>query len=336
VLRGALIGFGNVAEKGHLPGWQLLNDVSIVAATDVVASRREAFLGACPNGRWYGSVGDLLADQTLDFVDVCTPPSSHAPLIKQALQADLHILCEKPLVTRQADAQFLATASRRAGRVVYTVHNWLKAPVCMKVSALIAAGAIGSTRSINWRTLRTQPAITVTSEAGTNWRVDPVTAGGGILFDHGWHALYCTMRWGGAPRGIAAVLENRRFPEFPLEDTATVDLDLISGTGHIYLTWASEERSNYIEIAGDEGSINVANELVVLKTNSMEHQWFCPPSLSEGSHHPDWFIGVAEDFRLAMTDGNRRNLEEAMLCTQLIDLAQQSSLAGGVHLSTGD
>jgi predicted dehydrogenase len=335
VLRGALIGFGSVAAKGHLPGWQSLNHVSIVAATDVLASRREAFLDACPNGRWYDSVDDLLADQTLDFVDICTPPSSHAPLIKQALQADLHILCEKPLVTRLADAQSLAAASRSAGRVVYTVHNWLKAPICMKISSLIATGAIGSARSIYWRTSRTQPAITVTSEAGPNWRFDPVRAGGGILFDHGWHALYCIAHWAGAPRGISAVLEKRRFHELPLEDTATVDLDLNSGTGHIYLTWAGEERSNYIEIEGEQGFINVANELVFLKTNSREYQWSCPPALSQGSHHPDWFIGVAEDFRLAMTGSDTRNLDEAVLCAQLIDLAQQSNVAGGVRLSTG-
>jgi predicted dehydrogenase len=334
VLRGALIGFGNVAAKGHLPGWQSLNDVSIVAATDVLASRREAFLDACPNGRWFDSVDELLADQTLDFVDICTPPSSHTPLIIQALEADLHILCEKPLVTRLAEAQFLAAASLSAGRVVYTVHNWLKAPICMKISALIAAGAIGSTRSIYWRTLRTQPAITVTSEGVANWRVDPEIAGGGILFDHGWHAFYCIARWAGAPRGITALLEKRRFHQSPLEDTATVDLDLISATGHIYLTWAGEERSNYIEIAGERGSINAANDLLILKTNSREHQWSCP-SLSEGSHHPDWFIGVAEDFRLAMMGGNTRNFEEAVLCAQLIDLAQRSSAAGGARLSTG-
>ena len=91
------------------------------------------------------------------------------------------------------------------------------------------------------------------AEGGTNWRLDPAIAGGGILLDHGWHALYCIVRWAGAPRGIAAVLENRRFHESPLEDTATLSLDLISGTGEIYLTWAGEERSNSIEIEGEQG-----------------------------------------------------------------------------------
>ena len=336
MLRGAFIGFGNVAANGHLPGWQSRNDVRIVAATDVLATRRDSFLEACPEGRWYESVDDLLSGEALDFVDICTPPSSHAALIKQALEANLHVLCEKPLVTRLADAQFVAAASASAGRVVHTVHNWLKAPICLKISALIAEGAIGSTRSIRWRTLRTQPAVTFGPEGDANWRVDPAIAGGGILFDHGWHALYCIVRWAGPPRAIAAVLEKRRFHQWPLEDTATVALVLISGTGQIYLTWAGEERSNFIEIEGEQGHIDVANDRVVLKTNSGVHRWSCPPSLSEGSHHQDWFIGVAEDFRVAATGGDKRNLEEALLCARLIDLAQRSSIEGGVRLSIND
>jgi predicted dehydrogenase len=336
VLRGAFIGFGNVAAKGHLPGWQSRSDVRIVAATDAFAARRDSFLEACPNARWYDSAEALLSGETLDFVDICTPPSSHAALIQKALQGGLHVLCEKPLVTRLADAQRVAAAAARSGRVVHAVHNWLKAPICLKISALIAEGAIGRTRSIRWRTLRTQPAVAVGPAGGTNWRVDPAIAGGGILLDHGWHALYCVVRWGGAPHGVAATLEKRRFHQWPLEDTATVALDLMFGTGEIYLTWAGEERANTIDIEGELGQINVAHDRVVLKTSAGERQWSCPPALSEGSHHQDWFVGVVEDFRAAAVSGGKGNLEEALLCARLIDLAQRSSAAGGVRLAIGD
>jgi predicted dehydrogenase len=335
VLRGAFIGFGNVAANGHLPGWQSRDDVTIIAANDALSVRRDTFLAACPEGRWYENVHDLLSGETVDFVDICTPPSSHAALIEQALKADLHVLCEKPLVTSPADAQSVTAAAARAGTVVYTVHNWLKAPICRKISALIDAGAIGSTRCIRWQTVRSGPAVAFAANGITNWRLDPATAGGGILLDHGWHALYCILRWAGVPRGIAAVLEKRRFRQWPVEDTASVALDLISGTGHIYLTWAGDERSNFIEIEGEQGRIAVANERVVLKTNSGEQHWLCPPSLSEGSHHQDWFTGVAHDFRVAVTAGGRGNLEEATWCARLIDLAQRSSAAGGVRLPIG-
>jgi predicted dehydrogenase len=335
-LRCAFIGFGNVAAKGHLPGWQSRNDVRIVAATDAVSARREAFLEACRDGQWYDNVGDLLAGETLDFVDICAPPGSHATLIKRALDAGLHVLCEKPLVTQVGDAEIVAATAATAGRIVHTVHNWLKAPVCLKISALIAEGAIGAVRSVSWQTLRTQPAVASTSGGDKNWRVDPAMAGGGILFDHGWHALYCVAHWAGAPLGVAALLETRRFHEWPLEDTATLDLDLPLGQGHIFLTWTASERSNHIEIEGELGDITVVGDKVVLRSNSRERCWACAPSLSEGSHHPDWFVGVAEDFRIAATGGGKGNMDEAVLCARLIDLAQRSSAASGARLSLGD
>jgi predicted dehydrogenase len=333
VLRGAFIGFGNVGAKGHMPGWLSCDDVRIVAATDAAPSRREAFLAACPDGRWYDTVDDLLYGETLDFVDICAPPGSHATLIERALVAGLHVLCEKPLVTRVEDAEIVASAAARAGRVMHTVHNWLKAPICLKISSLIAEDAIGAVRSVQWRTLRTRPAIAASPDGVTNWRVDPAQAGGGILFDHGWHALYCVARWAGVPRSVSARLETRRLSEWPLEDTAILTLDGASSTSRIFLTWAAAERSNTIEIDGDRGRIRVVNDSVLLRSNSQERRWSCPPSLSEGSHHPDWFGGLAADFLAAATGGGEGNLKEAVLCARLIDAAQRSSAADGARLA---
>jgi predicted dehydrogenase len=333
VLKGAFVGFGNVAANGHLPGWRARDDLKIVAATDAGPSRREAFFTACPEGRWHETVDDLLSGEELDFVDICAPPGSHAALIEQALAAGLHVLSEKPLVTRVNDAKRVAEAALRAERVLHTVHNWLEAPICRKISGLIDEGAIGAVRSVRWRTLRTQPAIAVSADGVTNWRVDPAMAGGGILFDHGWHALYCVTRWAGVPVRIAARLERRRFHEQPLEDTASVDLDTDAGVSNIFLTWAANERANAIEIDGDEGEIRVADDAVILKSHRRERRWSCPPSLSEGSHHPDWFGGVIGDFLSAARGGGKGNLDEAILCARLIDAAQRSSAEGGVRLS---
>jgi predicted dehydrogenase len=333
LLRGAFIGFGNVAVKGHMPGWRGRDDVKIVAATDAAVSRREAFLAACPDGRWYDTVDDLLLRERPDFVDICAPPGRHAALIVRALEAGAHVLSEKPLATRAEDGLRAASAAARAGRVLYTVHNWLKAPICLKVSALIDVGAIGAVRSVRWRTLRTQPAVAVSAAGVANWRVDPKLAGGGILTDHGWHALYCVARWAGVPRGVSARLETRRFHDQPLEDTATLTLETASGSSRIFLTWAADERSNAIEIDGEDGEIRVVGDAVRLRSNSQERRWSCPPALSEGSHHPDWFGGVAADFLAAVGGGGESNLDEAVLCARLIDAAQRSSATGGDWLT---
>jgi predicted dehydrogenase len=331
VLKGAFIGFGNVAANGHMPGWLARDDVAIVAATDAAAGREQAFLAACPDGRWYRTVDDLLSGEKLDFVDICAPPGAHAALIERALGAGLHVVSEKPLVTRVEDAERVADAAARSGRVLHTVHNWLHAPICARISALVDEGAVGRVRSVRWRTLRTRPAIAVSAEGVANWRVDRAQAGGGVLTDHGWHALYCVMRWAGVPAGLTATLETRRLHDQPLEDTATVALDSAAGASSIFLTWAADERANGIEIEGDKGEIRALGDAVILKTEVEERRWTAP-SLSEGSHHPDWFGGVAADFVTAV-GGGRSNLDEAILCARLIDAAQRSSAAGGARMS---
>jgi predicted dehydrogenase len=334
VLKGAVIGFGNVAERGHLPGWLARGDVKIVAAADAVAARRAAFLAAVPEGRWYDSVDALLAAETLDFVDLCTPPGSHAALIRRLLDGGLHVLSEKPLVTRAADALAIAEAAKRARRTVHTVHNWLQAPICRRLTALVDDDAVGRVRAVRWDTLRTQPAVTIATAGTANWRVDPALAGGGILFDHGWHALYCVLRWtGSAPRAVAATLETRRFREWPLEDTATVELDCGPAQARIFLTWTAEHRANHIEIEGERGLIRVEGADVVVERAGGAARFPAPPPLSEGSHHPDWFAGVAEDFCHAMATGGSGNLDDAVRCARLIDLAQRSSAQGGVRLA---
>jgi len=229
----------------------------------------------------------------------------------------------------------MRAAAARAGRVLHTVHNWLHAPVCRKISALIDEGAIGAVRSVRWRTLRTKPAIAVSADGVANWRVDAEQAGGGILFDHGWHALYCVMRWAGVPLGVAGLLETRRFHEQPLEDTAALELDTDAGVSNIFLTWAADERSNTIDIEGEKGEIHVAGDALILKSESGQRRW-TSPSLSEGSHHPDWFGGVAADFLAAARGAAKSNLDQAVLCARLIDAAQRSSAAGGAQAALDD
>jgi predicted dehydrogenase len=336
-LRGAFIGFGNVARNGHLPGWCSRGDVELVAAADPVGDQAEILAAAVPDLRLYNDPATMLETEKPDFVDICTPPAGHAAMIRLAHEAGAHVLCEKPTVTRLPDMEAAAALARTRGLILHSVHNWLKAPICRQITSLIEAGALGTVRKILWETMRTQPAITVTDDTGNNWRADPAIAGGGILLDHGWHALYCVTRWAGtAPQTVGATLERRKYTQWPLEDTAIVDLGFAAASAHIHLTWAAGQRANHIEIEGDHGRLSINGEQLVLITDEGLRQWSCPPALTEGSHHPGWFAAVVEDFIgaiVAADRGNEGNLDEALLCAQLINKAQASSAAGGEPLA---
>ncbi|MBI4245966.1 MAG: Gfo/Idh/MocA family oxidoreductase [Candidatus Rokubacteria bacterium] len=336
-LRGAIVGLGTIALRAHLPGWRDRRDVEIVAVTDAYPARRGAAGTLLPGARWYESAAELMAGEDLHFVDICTPPSSHAGLIRAALDRGLHVLCEKPLVCSLADLAAVGRHASASGRVLHTVHNWHHAPIIRRTRALLRDGAIGRIKRVVWQTLRTRPAA-IAEAGGQNWRVDPVVAGGGVLTDHGWHVFYLLRRWmGGGPTSISATLEQRRFTELAVEDTATLRLTFPGATAEVLLTWASDARRTWAELTGTEGSIRLEDGTLVVSRRGREHpeqRWPCPPALSDGSYHPEWFGRVADSFMAAVKGSRRRaeNLAEASLCVTLEALARESSRRGGQPL----
>jgi len=335
MLKGALLGFGHVAAEGHVPGWLARQDVAIVAAADARPGRSAAFFEAFPEGRWYTTAEDLLAKEPLDFVDICTPPGTHALLVRQALARSLHVLCEKPLVVTPQELRGLPALSAEKQRAVVTVHNWRHAPAVAKVAEVIASGALGELRRVRWQTLRSKPAVAVGD--ASNWRIDPAQSGGGILVDHGWHAFYVVSGWlGAAPRTVAARLETRKYHEWPIEDTADLFLVYPAATAEVLLTWADPERANRAEITGTRGVLRLdGGKLALFEPGGArrKEEWSVP-SLADGSHHPDWFSGVIEGFLDEVADAKwrGRNLAEATLCANVLALARESNRQGGVPL----
>jgi len=335
MLRCAVIGLGNVAIQGHLPGWLDRADVRIVAAADARTSQRAECEARLPDARWYAAPEDLLCGEHLDFVDICTPPSSHAPLIERSLNRGLHVLCEKPLVSSTEALRRVVTAAAAAGRVLHTVHNWHHAPILRLAGDLIHQGRIGCVRRIVWETLRVKPAAAGDGRDG-NWRVDPAVAGGGVLTDHGWHVFYVLPRWVGArPTRVSARLETRRHTAFAVEDTASVRLVFPDAVADILLTWAADERRNTVAVEGTDGRLELLDDTLVLEAKGGLRRWPGLPALSDGSHHPDWFHKVADHF-LAAVAGDvpaESNLAEAALCSEIEQLARESSRRGSVELA---
>ncbi len=336
MLRGAIIGLGNVALNAHLPAWSERKDVEIVAATDANPARRSGLGPHLPRARWYDSADALLEREAPDFVDICTPPGTHAELIRTALGHGTHVLCEKPLVPSLADLAAVRRLAAARERVVFTVHNWRHAPILRHADQLVQGGEIGRLRRIRWETCRREPAGNGDGRSRT-WRVDPAMAGGGILVDHGWHAFYLLQQWAGAPIGISARLETRRHVEWPVEDTVTTRLEFPDATAEVFLTWAADQRRNWIELEGTEGTIRVEDDVLVLSPSLPRRgarRWPYRPALSSGSYHREWFQGVASEFVQEVTGGAPRgaNLEVASLCVLLQTLARESSRRNGDRL----
>ena len=327
LLRGAIVGVGHVAALGHAPGWQRRADVLIAAGCDPRSERRRELASRFPGISWHDSLDTLLASEPLDFVDVCTPPAGHAPVIRRALEQGVHVLCEKPLVLDPGELDELSALARERSLVLSTVHNWHFAPMLEKATEILRSGALGRVRRCRWETLRDRPSVAVAGPGSPpNWRLDPDLSGGGILTDHGWHAIYVLADWMGAPEVVAARLTSAGRTDAISEDTADVELSFGGGRAQIFLTWRAGERANRVEIEGERGTISIDGRTLVLAAAGARPERIAfPEALSDGSHHPDWFSGVASAFLEEIRDPAARggSLAEASICLSVIRYARR-------------
>lgn len=82
-LRGAIIGFGNIAEQIHWPAFLNSKNVEIVAIVDISEQRRLYLKTNFPNLTIYNKCKDLLSSEKLDFIDIATPPTRTPKLFWQ-------------------------------------------------------------------------------------------------------------------------------------------------------------------------------------------------------------------------------------------------------------
>jgi predicted dehydrogenase len=327
----AILGFGLVAEHGHLPAWRERDDFALVAIADPDPRRRALAGRLLPQARLYDSPDALLARESLDAVDIATPPALHIPLALRAAEAGCHILCEKPLATTVADFRTLAAAVQRAGIALCTVHNWKYSDQFERLLALLADGAVGELRHLRLETIRAGHA----ASTGGEWRSDAAIAGGGILVDHGWHALYLLLGLAQQPpQRIRATIERRADRGAGVEDTATCSIEFPSVDGEIFLTWAGDRRQTRWQVEGSEGTLTLADDGGELVRGGRRTPLTFAQSLSIGSHHPEWFGAVIREFVAEIDDPARRgrNLAEAERCLTLTALAYDSGARGGCAL----
>jgi len=322
-MKGAVIGFGQVAEKAHAPAFHGIPQLSITAVVDGVAERRGAAENVFSGARSYPTVEAMLkAEPDLDFVDIASPPHLHAEQAAAALRAGLHVICEKPVALSMEEFETAAAAAAETGKAYFPVHNWKHAPLLQALKGLLERKVIGTVRHLEWHVLRTQPAK-VAQKKG-NWRTDPKLSGGGILMDHGWHAFYL-VGWllGQAP---ASVHGDVRCPKGSgrraAETEATCLIRYPKSSAVVHLSWNSPRRGHWGIVYGQDGSIEVQDDrLLVVRKGQPPQGYAVGEALSAGSAHPEWFREMLGDFLTCVREPGRREgfLEEARQSLWLLE-----------------
>ncbi|MDE2126153.1 MAG: Gfo/Idh/MocA family oxidoreductase [Armatimonadetes bacterium] len=127
-------------------------------------------------------ISEVIAQDNVDLVDICTQPFLHAPLSIQALNAGLNVMCEKPLSRSWLESKRLLAAVERSGRFYQHNENWLWDPDYYSAMKLVRSGAIGEPLLMFFATAHGGP-----EGNGKFWNSE--FGGGGSLLDNGIHAI---------------------------------------------------------------------------------------------------------------------------------------------------
>lgn len=225
-LRGAVVGCGMIAEF-HLRGWARIPGVKIVALVDPnPEAARNRSLHFAPTARCHGDLESMLAAETLDFIDIISPPAFHREHCLRAKAADLHVICQKPLCDRLSDAEALVAAFA-ASRKLFCVHeNHIYRPWFQRVRTLYREGALGSLSFVRLQQHdRTAPLELFKRDSSH-----------GSLLDYGVHLADMIRTLLGTPERVAAQFQ-RLHPAVRGESLAHVTYEYPDTLAVIDIAW---------------------------------------------------------------------------------------------------
>ncbi|MFT3914125.1 MAG: Gfo/Idh/MocA family oxidoreductase [Anaeromyxobacteraceae bacterium] len=353
-LRGALVGYGFIGALGHVPAYQARRDVELVAVADTTPARLALVRERLPHARVYPSAEALLAAEAgrLDFLDVATPPCDHAEIAHRALDAGLHVLCEKPLAVRHAQATAILEHARRTRRVIFPCHNYRHAPVVRAIRDVIDSGRIGAVRAVTLETFRNTHARGV-PEFDTHWRRKVHTSGGGIAMDHGSHTFYLTFDWLDAwPVSVTAKMVNQEPARWDTEDNFSAVLTFPGAVlAHVHLTWTAGVRKVVYTVQGERGAVTVDDDDLQVATQRATGG----PDVAQGAvtwdverrkvrsdwmdaSHAGWFNAMFDRFLGAVRRGEwaGKDAQDAERCIEIIEAAYRSAGDGCREVPLGD
>lgn len=228
-------------------------------------SREQAFLWGVDPERAYASHEDMFRAEAgredgIEAVAIATPNDSHFPIARAALDAGLHVICDKPMTATLEQARQLATQVEAAGRAFALTYTYTGYPMIREARARVAAGVLGAVRKVvveypqGWLW---QP--TDESNVQAAWRIDPERAGkGGCIGDIGVHAFQLLEHVSGLRVEELCADLPRLVPGRALDDDCNVLLRLEGGVPGVLIASQAcpgERNGLRLRIYGERASL---------------------------------------------------------------------------------
>ncbi len=302
-----LIGNGGICKGAHIPHYLRDDRLEVVAVCDIIEERAQYLKNTYfPNAAVYTDYKELLKDESIDSVDICTPNYLHSIIAVAAFEAGKHVFCEKPDAINVEEAKRMKAAADKAGKTLMVMRNnrFVEASICAK--KYIERGAMGEIYCgrCGWQRRRGIPG-----KGG--WFTTKEQSGGGPLIDLGVHLIDLSIWLMGNPTPVAVSGNTYcKFADSDLSDSVNSDFgdknaegtfdveDLAMGmirfdngaVLQIEFSWASnvKEENRFVELRGTKSGMSWNNgELEIFTEQDGELVNITAPNCKENMGHKD-------------------------------------------------
>lgn len=189
IVKVGIIGCGGIANGKHMPGLAKVKQVEMVAFCDIELERAEkaAKEFGTPDAKVYTDYKELLKDEAIEVIHVCTPNLSHGFITVEALESGKHVMCEKPMAKTAEDARKMLETAKRTGKKLTIGYQNRFRPDSLYLKEACERGDLGNIYFAKAHAIRRRSVPT--------WGVflNEEEQGGGPLIDIGTHALDLTL-----------------------------------------------------------------------------------------------------------------------------------------------
>lgn len=272
-LRYACVGAGGIARKKHMAGYAKMPEIEIAAVCDENLEAARKLAADYNVSHVYSDYLEMLKNENLDIISVCTPNVTHKPITIAALEHGCHVHVEKPVALNEKEALEIIDAEERTGKKVQVGLNKRFLSSTLLIQKLLKEGFFGNIYHVRcgWERNSGIPGV-------GRWFTDKSLSGGGALIDLGVHYLdlaMCVLDWP-EPEQVTGSVSNNFLLEGTrirkgyksadglndVEDMANGSVIMANGkTLEFCFNWASniEKEIRYIEAYGTKAGFRIKN-----------------------------------------------------------------------------
>lgn len=353
MVRVGIVGTSWWADSMYLPALRKHPQAEIVAVCGRDYQRLQDFADRWTIPCTYTDYRYMIDEAELDAIIIASSNDSHYPITMYALDAGLHVLCDKPLAQNARDAQEMADMAKGKGVKTMVPFTYRYMPTTRYVKQLIDDGYIGKPYHLNMRYYTGYGR-----ESGYNWRFDTDIAGAGVIADLGSHWFHIARWMYGEITGLSCycdtLIERANRPQTNddytrAEDSALITVRFASGAyGSLHVTTVAWEgtkfgQTHHMEFHGSEGTLynyvdwETVQEVKGCKAGETPVLLPVPDSIWNGARHDtvhntyrDIFReqdNMTREFITAIAEGREcsPDFSEGARVQQLVDAAVESA-----------